>query len=162
MKSSIPVMVDRPSRHAASTGMPGSLHIPSVVGMTSKLETVDGFSRNRRTIHPHVGVSTRRRQHELTSSATHEMHLPPKEVGPLSFIDYCLFIDGGSFSIHREVQLLGTTSQASMPLCHKYLESQEFHFPEHPPLPLPPCHICPHSLCPTDRNTHCPRPSAGW
>lgn len=77
MKSSIPVLVDRPSRHAASMGMPS-------VGMSSKLETVEGFSRTRRSIYPHVGVSTRRRQHELTSSATHEMHLPPREVGPLN------------------------------------------------------------------------------
>ena len=77
MKSSIPVLIERPSRHAASVAVPGPLQIQSV-GVTSKLEASGGFTRNRRTIHPHTGA--RRRQQELTSSATHEMHLPPREV----------------------------------------------------------------------------------
>ena len=77
MKSSIPVMIERPSRHAALLSVPAPLQIQSV-GVASKLESSGGFTRNRRTIHPHTGA--RRRQQELTSSATHEMHLPPREV----------------------------------------------------------------------------------
>lgn len=77
MKSSIPVPVERPSRHAASLVVPGPLQVQSV-GVASKLEASGGFTRNRRTVHPHTGA--RRRQQELTSSATHEMHLPPREV----------------------------------------------------------------------------------
>ena len=86
MKSSIPVLVERPSRHAATVLVSGPLQIQSV-GVASKLETSGGFSRNRRTLHPHTGgAAARRRQQELTSSATHEMHLHPREVRGKSLV----------------------------------------------------------------------------
>lgn len=161
MKSSIPVLVDRPARHAAAMPAPRPLQIHSV-GVSGKLEGVGGFSRTRRTIHPHVGVATRRRQHELTSSATHEMHLPPREVSmQLSVIILCVSMIFVSFS-HREAQVLDTSSRASMPHCHKYPVNQESPSLEHQPLPLLLCHTSPPSLCPLGKSTHCPLPQADW
>ena len=157
MKSSIPVFVDRPSRHAATTTIPGPLHMHSV-GVTSKLEGSGGFSRNRRTIHPHVGVAGRRRQHELTISATHEMHLPPREVRPHPLLGPLTDLP----PLFRGAEVLATTSQASMHRCHKFPEDLKSLSPVHQPLPLRPCHTSQLFLCQRDKNRCCLRPQVVW